>query len=58
MFSSALVRVGMDEEEDVIHEVYRNDEDLVGKIDRLKDVSFFKSMAKDFGYSVVEIIRQ
>lgn len=53
VFASCLHVVGQDEEH-TIHEVLRTDNDVYGKIERLKDVAFFKHMAKDFGYQVIE----
>ena len=40
-----------------LHEVYASDADKLEQIERLKDVSFFKSMAQDFGYNVELIER-
>ena len=57
IFSSALVRAGQ-KEEDTIHEVLKTNEEKWETIDRLTDVKFFKSMAKDMGWSVREIVRQ
>ena len=54
IFSSALYADnGTDPE---VQEVMLDDPRRDEKIRNLKDVSFFKGMAKDFGWSVVEVI--
>ena len=58
VFSSALEVPGWGKwEADVIHEVTRDTPEWRETIDRLKDVSFFKAMARDFGLTVYEIQR-
>jgi len=57
VFSSALCRKG-ESERDTIHEVIpAENDDWRATIERLKDVRFFKNMARDFGWDVVEIVR-
>lgn len=58
VYSSALeVPAWGQWEPDVIHEVTRDTPEWRETIDRLKDVSFFRSMARDFGLTVYEIQR-
>lgn len=56
VFSSALVRKG-ERECDTIHEVRMGDYDWEATIERLLDVRFFKSMARDMGWDVTEVVR-
>lgn len=56
IFSSALVREN-ETESDRIHEVTGTMTDAEERIERLKNVSFFKAMARDMQWSVTEIIR-
>ena len=57
IFSSALILRGQ-QEEDVIHEVIpQEDSDYENTIRRLKDVKFFKALAKEGKFNVVEIRR-
>ena len=42
----------------IIHEVYKDDPDAERKIKALKDVSFFKYMAEEFGYDVINEVRR
>ena len=59
VFSSALVRIGFDEEEsDTIHEVMGDSPQKDEEIELLKDVSFFKTLARDAKWRIVEIVRQ
>lgn len=57
IYSSQLVNHTIHDGDDVIHEVFRDQEDKYEVIARLKDVKFFKNMAKDFGYNVEHIQR-
>lgn len=52
IFSSVLYCNNGTEPE--LHEVMKDDPDKYEKIKLLKDVTFFKNMAKDFGWNVVE----
>ncbi len=57
IFSSALIMSG-EKEQDVIHEVIPElDKDWRETWDRLTNVTFFKQMARDFHFDVVEIRR-
>lgn len=40
--------------EPTLHEVMKDDPDKYEQIKLLKDVTFFKNMAKEFGWNVVE----
>lgn len=59
VFSSQLVNytLGDTEETALVHEVIPGECNVAEKIRLLKDVSFFKRMARDMGYRVVEIVR-
>lgn len=59
VFSSQLVNytLGDTEETALVHEVIPGECNVAKKIALLKDVSFFKGMARDMGYNVVEIVR-
>ena len=60
VFSSALVVPrfeGQDAEEKTIHEVTKDSLDWRDQIDRLKDVEFFKNLARDGNFTVYEITR-
>ena len=57
IFSSQLINYSIGNVGKV-HEVFREQEDKWEVIERLKDVSFFKSMARDFGYSCELIERR
>lgn len=56
IYSSQLVNHSIDSE-NIVHEVFRDQEDKWEVIARLKDVSFFKSLAWDAGYNVEHIQR-
>lgn len=45
-------------ENGVIHEVKADDPRRAEKINNLKDVSFFKRLAADAGYNVINIVRK
>lgn len=59
VFSSQLVNYTLGDTEDtaLVHEVIPGECNVPEKIRLLKDVSFFKGMARDMGYRVVEIVR-
>lgn len=59
VFSSQLVNYTLGDTEDtaLVHEVIPGECNVTEKIRLLKDVSFFKRMARDMGYRVVEIVR-
>lgn len=59
VFSSQLVNYTLGDTEDtaLVHEVIPGECNVPEKIDLLTDVSFFKRMARDMGYRVVEIVR-
>lgn len=56
VFSSVLI--ADNGTEPVLHEVMADDPDRNETIRRLKDVSFFKNMARECGWNVVEERRQ
>lgn len=56
IFSSQLVNYTT-HDAGVLHEVFRDQPDKWEVIERLKDVRFFKEMARDFGYNVELIER-
>lgn len=56
IFASSLEVTNRNDIEYRVHEVFDTDEDKEQVIANLKDVSFFKSMAYDFGYQVIERI--
>ena len=56
IFSSQLINHSIDTE-NIVHEVFRDQEDKREVIERLKDVKFFKNMARDFGWHVEHIQR-
>lgn len=58
IFASSLEVTNRNDIEYRVHEVFDTDEDKEQIIANLKDVSFFKSMARDFGYQVIERIWQ
>lgn len=51
---SSIIYCDNDGCEPVLYEVMRDDKDRWDKIERLKDVSFFKAMANDFGWNAIE----
>lgn len=51
IFSSQLVNYTIGDT-GTLHEVFKDDKDKWETIERLKDVSFFRRMARDFGYNV------
>lgn len=57
IYSSQLVNLSIPDDEAIIHEVFRDQEDKWEVIARLKDVEFFKNLAWDAGYSVEHIQR-
>lgn len=58
IFASSLEVTNRNDIEYQVHEVFDTDEDKEQIIANLKDVSFFKSMARDFGYQVIERVWQ
>lgn len=58
IYSSELIVTNNPHIERVRHEVYGDDEDASRKIRNLKDVSFFKSMARDCGWNVINEVRE
>lgn len=50
IFSSQLINYSIHDAGEV-HEVFRDQPDKWEVIERLKDVRFFKSMARDFGWN-------
>lgn len=58
IYSSVLKVTNQAGVEQVLHEVYDTDPDKWQKIANLRDVSFFKSMARDLGWNVVNEVRQ
>lgn len=57
IYSSSLCKDGEPESKN-IHEVSKHDQNKYDIIDNLKDVRFFRSMADDFNWNVVNIVRQ
>lgn len=57
IYSSELKVLNNDDIEDDLKEVFETDANKERTIRLLKDVSFFKSMAEDFGYNVLHIVR-
>ena len=49
IFSAQIVNYSINDPGD-LHEVFDSDPDKWQKIENLRDVSFFKSMARDFGW--------
>lgn len=58
VFSSELIVTNRPEIKSTLHEVFASDPDRNAKIGNLRDVDFFKSMARDFGYNVIHEIRR
>lgn len=58
IYSSALIVKNRPDIKVVTHEVYGEDENAQQKIRNLKDTSFFKNMAYDMGWDVVNEIRR
>lgn len=58
IFASSLEVTNHPNIEYRVHEVFEDEEDKEQFIANLKDPSFFKSMAKDFGYQVIERVWQ
>lgn len=58
IYSSVLIVTNNPGCKSVLHEVMADDPDRHEKIRNLKDVSFFKTMARDFGYNVINEVRQ
>lgn len=57
IYSSAIIRDG-EKEVNNIHEVFGKDSNKDQIISNLKDVEFFKNMAKEFNWSATNIVRQ
>lgn len=57
IYSSVLVNHSIDAKP-VLHEVFESDPDKELKIERLKDVSFFRRWARSEGWNVVNIVRR
>ena len=57
IYSSQLVNHSIEDDKAIIHEVFRDQEDKWEVIARLKDVSFFKTMARELGWRVEHIQR-
>lgn len=57
IYSSSIVRTG-EREQDHIHEVMRNDPNRWEKISNLKDVTFFRNMARAENWQALNIVRQ
>lgn len=57
IFSSQLINYSIDTDNNIVHEVFRDQEDKWEVIERLKDVEFFRNMARDFGWHVEHIQR-
>lgn len=57
IFSSVLVVTNHPELKPVLHEVMADEPNSSQTIQNLRDVSFFKNMAKTFGYKVIEEVR-
>ena len=58
IYSSVLIVKNRPDISQTLHEVFGDDEDAHRKIENLKDTSFFKSMARDCGWDVVNEIRR
>lgn len=58
IYSSVLIVTNRPDVKRVLHEVHKDDPDKYEKIRNLKDVGFFKSMARDLGYNVINEVRQ
>lgn len=59
IYSSAIIVKQFNEKEsDTIHEVKADDPNRWEVIDNLKDITFFKNMAKNCGYTAINIIRR
>ena len=58
IYSSVLIVTNNPYADRILHEVMEDDPERYEKIKNLRDVSFFKSMAKDFGWNVINEVRQ
>lgn len=58
IYSSVLIVTNNPGCSQTLHEVLADDPDRYEKIRNLKDVSFFKSMARDMGWNVINEVRQ
>ena len=57
IYSSMLIVTNNPNDKPTLCEVMADDPDKADKIRRLKDTSFFESMAMDFGYDVINEVR-
>ena len=55
--SQLIVTNNSDIDNGIIHEVFGDDPDGWRKIRNLEDVGFFKSMARDMGWNVINEVR-
>lgn len=58
IYSSILIVTNNPSCDRILHEVMADDPDRYEKIRNLKDVTFFKNMAMDFGWNVINEVRQ
>ncbi len=58
IYSSVLIVTNRPEVKRVLHEVHKDDPRKDEMIRNLKDVDFFKGMARDLGYNVINEVRQ
>lgn len=58
IYSSILIVTNNPSCDRTLHEVMADDPDRHEKIRNLKDVTFFKNMARDFGWNVINEVRQ
>ena len=58
IYSSELIVTNAPHLKRTLHEVHEDDPDKWRYIRNLEDVSFFKSMAKDMGWNVINEVRQ
>ena len=58
IYSSKLIVTNCSDIKERLHEVFDEDPNKWEKIENLKDVSFFKSMAKNFSWDVVNEVRR
>lgn len=57
IYSSQLIVLNADTNKH-LHEVFADDPDKWQKIENLRDVTFFKNMAKDLGWDVINEVRK
>lgn len=58
IYSSELIVTNMPDIDSTLHEVFDDDPDKWRQISNLEDVSFFKGMARQFGWNVINEVRR